>query len=209
MNTGPYESTDEALWVRVKDGEIDAFNVLMKRYEGRLFGFICNLLGNSHEAEDVLQDTFLRAYRNRAQWNGRRARFSTWLYTIAINRSRDLLRKRRRSLVRSLEDVIGDGREMRDVVPNRETSPRRSAERAELSDRLTKAIQRLPRQLREVLLLSECEGLDYREIARVVGCSVGTVKSRAFRARKELRRALARLEPDVEILAQIRVEEVI
>jgi RNA polymerase sigma-70 factor (ECF subfamily) len=205
----PLESSDEALWIRVKDGELDAFNVVMKRYERRLFAFVVNLVGNVQEAEDVLQDTFLRAYRNRAQWNGRRAKFSTWLYTIATNRSRDVLRKRRRFLVRSLEDKAGEDRELGELVPDRAGSPRRTAERAELSGRLSKAFQQLPRQLREVLLLSECEGLDYREIAQVVGCSVGTVKSRAFRARRELRRSLERLEPDVEILTQIRVEEVI
>ena len=209
MRAVPLESTDEALWLRVKDGELDAFNVVMKRYERRLFGFIVNLVGSPQEAEDILQDTFLRAYRNRAQWNGRRAKFSTWLYAIAINRARDILRKRRRFLVRSLEDQAGEGREVADVVPDRRENPRRSAERAELSNRLMRAFQDLPRQLREVLLLSECEGLDYREIAAVVGCSVGTVKSRAFRARKELRRSLERLEPDVEILTRIRVEEVI
>jgi len=205
----PLESTDEALWLRVKDGELDAFNVVMKRYERRLFAFIVNLVGSPQEAEDILQDTFLRAYRNRAQWNGRRAKFSTWLYTIAINRARDVLRKRRRFMARSLDEEAGEGRELSDVVPDRRESPRRSAERAELSSRLMKACQSLPRQLREVLLLSECEGLDYREIAGVIGCSVGTVKSRAFRARKELRRSLERLEPDVEILTRIRVEEVI
>jgi len=205
----PYEVTDEALWVRVKDGEVDAFNVLMKRYEGRLYGFVYRLLGNAQEVEDVVQDTFLRAYRNRSQWNGRRAKFSTWLYTIAVNRSRDLLRKRRRHEVRSLEEPISEGREMRDVIPDVGVGPREAAERAELSRRLERAFADLPSPLREVLLLSECDGMDYREIAQVVGCSLGTVKSRAFRARKELRRALARLEPDTELLTRIRVEEVI
>jgi RNA polymerase sigma-70 factor (ECF subfamily) len=205
----PAEWTDEVLWSRVKSGEAEAFNVLMQRYEGRLYAFIYRLLGSRQEAEDVLQDTFLRAYRNRTQWNGRRAKFSTWLYTIAINRSRDLLRKRRRHHLRSLEDVLVEGRNVHDVVPDRGTSPRQSAEQEEIHRKLAEAFEQLPGTLREVLVLSECESLDYREIARVIGCSLGTVKSRAFRARKELRRALAELEPDVELLAQIRVEEVI
>lgn len=209
MTEIPYESTDDALWSRVKSGELEAFNVLMKRYECRLYSFIYHLLGNREEVEDVLQDTFLRAYRNRAQWNGRRAKFSTWLYTIAINRSRDLLRKRRRQDLRSLEETLMEGRTIRDVMSARGTSPREIAETGELHGKLAEAFQRLPAPLREVILLSECHGLDYREISKAVGCSLGTVKSRAFRARKELRRALAELEPDVELLARIRVEEVI
>lgn len=201
--------TDEALWTQVKAGEVEAFSVLMQRYEARLASFIYHMMGSWTDVEDVLQDTFLRAYRNRCQWNGRRARFSTWLYTIAVNRCRDLLRKRRRQDVRSLEEVVIEGRTVQDVVPDRGSSPRRSAEQAEVRRRLETAFQALPAPLREVLLLSECEGLDYREIAGVVGCSLGTVKSRAFRARRELRGMLEQLEPDLELLARIRVEEVI
>lgn len=201
-------STDDVLWSRVKSGELEAFNLLMQRYEGRLASFIYHLMGSREEVEDVLQDTFLRAYRNRAQWNGRRAKFSTWLYTIAVNRCRDLLRKRRREDVRSLEEVVIEGRSVHEVVPDHGVSPRLVAEQGELSGKLETAFRRLPASLREILVLSECQGLDYREISQVVGCSLGTVKSRAFRARKELRRALAQTQPDMELLARIRVEEV-
>lgn len=204
-----FEPTDEALWIRVKAGEVGAFNLLMERYESRLYCFVYHLLGNREEVQDVLQDTFLRAYRNRAQWNGRRAKFSTWLYTIAVNRSRDLMRKRSRRSLRSLEELVVEGRSVHDVLADRGASPRQTAERGELHGKLCEAFQCLPEALREILVLSECEGLDYREIAKVVGCSLGTVKSRAFRARKELRRTLAELEPDPELLAQIRVEEVV
>jgi RNA polymerase sigma-70 factor (ECF subfamily) len=200
---------DKALWARVKAGDEGAFCQVMQRYETGIFSFAYRFLGSKEEAEDVLQDTFLRAYQYREHWDGKRARISTWLYTIAANRCRDELRKRSRRKETSMNVADDDGRNLEDCIPSLGSGPDQEARRGEFYGRLRDAVSRLPESLRCVLILSESEGLNYREISKVLGCSLGTVKSRAFRARKQLYKFLKDLEPDFRTLGEEGSEEVI
>lgn len=187
-------ATDEALMARVAEGDAVAFELLLGRYEHRLYNYILRLLGDAEESRDVFQEAFLKVYQNAQRFDPQR-RFSTWVYTIAGNACRDRLRRRRPAA--SLDDPLPGGddesRTLREAVPAAGASPAETAAEWELEDRVRAAIERLPEAQREVVVLREYEHRSCEEIAEIVGCKVGTVKSRMFYAMAALRRMLAPL----------------
>ena len=181
--TDPVTSpSDQALVARVLEGDLEAFGVILARHQGRVYSIASQFAANSDDASDLAQEIFLKAYRSLSRFRGDAA-FSTWLYRIAVNAGVDYTRRRGRVSYLPLEDDIVSGC---DVGPD----PQEEVERKQLRSDLVHAVQGLSPKLRVALILHDIEGLTHDEISRIVGCSVGTTKSRLFRAREEVRRRL-------------------
>jgi len=186
-------STDElALVESAKAGDISAFEELVRRYDRNVFRIAQHITQNREDAEDVVQDAFLKAYGNLAQFQGQ-SKFYTWLVRIAVNEALMKLRRRRPERTVSLDqDVETDEdsipREVADWSPN----PEQQYSQAELRDILQKTIQGLPSGFRTVFVLRDVEGLSTEETAEALGLSIPAVKSRLLRARLQLRERLSK-----------------
>lgn len=160
---------------RVLAGDVESFRRLVDRYQRPLLNLVRNLTPPGTDHEGVGQDVFLAAFRRLAWFDPKRSAFSTWLFTIARNRCRNELARRR--------PVAGG--ELPDVVDPR--SPERAATEAELVRQLAAALDALPFEQRSAFVLTQLQGLSYEEVGRIEGVGVGTVKSRIARAREKLR----------------------
>ena len=175
--------TDQQLVKRVQRGDKRAFDLLVIKYQTRVAALISRYVHDSHEVMDVTQEAFIKAYRALANFRGDSA-FYTWLYRIAINTAKNYLVARNRRPPGSdveLEDAeyFESSHGLKDIE-----SPERLLYRDELEKTIYQAIQDLPEDLRVALTLREFDGLSYEEIAEVMDCPVGTVRSRIFRARE-------------------------
>lgn len=187
--------TDEELMLAVKDDDQVAFDELVKRFGGRVYGLSYRYLRDRTAAEDVVQETFLRLFTHRKRYVPT-GKFSTWVLTIAANLCRSI--GRRQSIVRFKsmdEENDEEGGNLHDVLMDEKENPVFVAERNELMSVIEKALQSLPEERRMALILSQYEGLDYKAIGKVMQCSEGTVKSRVFRARAELSKILGPFLP--------------
>lgn len=179
------QDADIALVRRVQNGERGAFDLLVRKYQHKVFGIISRYIPNFAECQDVAQETFLRAYRAIGNFRGDSA-FYTWLYTIATNTSKNwLVAQRRRPPIDdvAIEDAEAFGGSLRlrdNATPDREMM-REEVERA-----VTQAVAALPEELRVAITLREVDGLSYEEIASAMECPIGTVRSRIFRAREAI-----------------------
>jgi RNA polymerase sigma-70 factor (ECF subfamily) len=179
-----------ALVEAAKKGDIGAFEELVRRYDRNVFRIAQHITQNREDAEDVVQDAFLKAYGNLAQFQGQ-SKFYTWLVRIAVNEALMKLRRRRPERTVSLDqDVETDEdtipREVADWSPN----PEQQYNQAELRELLQKTIQGLPAGFRTVFVLRDVEGLSTEETAEALGLSIPAVKSRLLRARLQLRERL-------------------
>jgi RNA polymerase sigma-70 factor, ECF subfamily len=179
-----------ALVEAAKKGDIKAFEELVRRYDRNVFRIAQHITQNREDAEDVVQDAFLKAYGNLAQFQGQ-SKFYTWLVRIAVNEALMKLRRRRPERTVSLDqDVETDEdtipREVADWSPN----PEQQYNQAELRELLQKTIQGLPSGFRTVFVLRDVEGLSTEETAEALGLSIPAVKSRLLRARLQLRERL-------------------
>jgi RNA polymerase sigma factor (sigma-70 family) len=173
--------TDEALMARVGDGDASALALLFDRYKERLFGFLYRLVGERSLAEDLLGETFLRIHQHGRQFRCGSG-FAPWAYRIARNLAIRELRHRavcQRAAERLRQDVPV------------EEPPEAGAERSELRAVVIAALRRLPEEQRSAAILREYQGLDYHQIAAVLGCSEQAARARTYRARLSLRAALA------------------
>ncbi len=169
---------------RVVCGEVDAFQLLVRRYERPVFRLIGNLVANRHACEDVAQDVFLTAFRNLPTFDPRRSRFSTWLLTIARNKCLNALKKKAPSTCAELPHPLRRRTAHDDLVGK------------ELFEQLDEALDALPPALRTVFVLAELMDLSNEEIAQVEGVKVGTVRSRLSRAKAKLRSLLRQYAGD-------------
>lgn len=183
-------ATDEELVLSLSRGKTDSLGILVARWEQPLFRFVYRLIGGREDARDLCQETFLRVLRNAADFR-EGARFSTWMYQIALNLCRDHVRRRQRwslRLVPSREVPAEDGAPA-EAAADAE-SPEDLVESGRLERAVKEAILSLSPEQREVVLLKEYEGLKFREIAEVLGCPESTVKSRMYLALDAMRRSL-------------------
>ncbi|WP_274364524.1 RNA polymerase sigma factor [Paenibacillus thermotolerans] len=178
--------TDSQLIREIKDGNVQLYQELVSRYERKILLFIFHMLKNSrmeHMAEDMCQETFYKAYRSLHSFREIEASFSTWLYTIARNTVLSELRKGRNGNV-YLEDTAHVP-----LTPP-ETMPEQTVLRSEKVNMVREAINSLPEKQRSALILREYDGLDYQEIAGILGQTVSSVKSLLFRARASVKTQL-------------------
>jgi len=179
------QELDLELVRRVQRGESAAFDVLVRRHQHRIVSLVGRYIADWSECQDVAQDTFIRAYRAINSFRGD-AQFSTWLHRIAVNTAKNhLAASNRRPPTDDIE--IGDAEHFDAGSRLRDTdTPERQLMRQELENTVMKAVSALPEELRLAISLREVEGLSYEEIAQKMGCPIGTVRSRIFRAREAI-----------------------
>lgn len=182
--------SDEELVLRSKNGDIDAFEELVSRYDRKIYSIAYRLIGNRDDANDIAQEAFLKAYQGIKNFRGE-ASFQTWLSRITTNVCRDELRRRSRKPVDRLdENIVLEEGEVAKQVAAKEPGPAELYEQKELSVRIQKLIDTLAPDFRLALVLRDIEGYSYDEIAQYLDCSLGTVKSRISRARNYLKEKL-------------------
>ena len=179
------QDTDQTLVAKVQAGDKRAFDLLVLKYQHKIFAIISRFVKDPMEVQDVAQEAFIKAYRAIGNFRGDSA-FYTWIYRIAINTAKNhLVSKGRRPRASDveIEDVeqYSTGDQLKDHA-----SPEQLMARDQLKDEVGRAIQALPEDLRTAVTLREMEGLSYEEIAEVMECPVGTVRSRIFRAREAI-----------------------
>jgi RNA polymerase sigma-70 factor (ECF subfamily) len=182
------ELTDEACVAQARSGDPDAFRVLVERHGRALFRLAFRMTGNRQDAEDVVQESFLRAYRQLARFD-ERATFGTWLYRIAANCSLDAVRGRKRR-AQQVDPETGDGDPVVAKLPSASPDPERMALSSEVRDRVAEAMDELSDAERMAFVLRHFEGLGIEEVSRVLECRPGAAKHSVFRAVQKLRRAL-------------------
>ncbi len=185
-NHAPSPPSDDDLAAAARAGDRASFNTLVRRYQRRIFALCVGMVGPD-TAEDITQDTFIRALGSLDRYRG--GNFAGWLLTIAGNRCRDELRRRKRRPSSSLDqqmESFGDAY----TLPSRERSPERRALDSELRRVIVAALVQLPEDQRQALTLRDIDGFSYQEIASATNVSVGTVKSRIARARAKMRELL-------------------
>lgn len=185
------EVTDLALVKRCQAGDSRAFDALVTKYRSRVYSMTYHLIQNETEAWDLAQEAFIKAWRAIGNFKGDSA-FYTWLYRITHNVCYDWLRKKKIEGDTEFDDSRTDHRVAAgaEAVPHGVQRPDQALKNAELKARIDAAIARLTPDHRQAILLKEVEGLQYHEIAEVMQCSIGTVMSRLFYARKKLREML-------------------
>jgi RNA polymerase sigma-70 factor (ECF subfamily) len=176
------EHNDLELVRRVQSGERSAFDLLVRKYQYRIAALVRRYVRDEAEAEDVVQESFVRAWRALPGFRGE-AQFYTWLYRIAVNTAKNhLVSLGRRPATEDIDDeelgAVREAQSLQDVA-----TPEHEALRSEMEGLVLAAVARLAPELREALTLREVEGLSYEEIAERMQCPIGTVRSRIFRAR--------------------------
>lgn len=178
------ECPDRALVIRVQQGDRRAFDMLVVKYQSRVQALVARLVREPQDVRDVAQEAFIKAYRSLPQFRGDSA-FYTWLYRIALNAAKTHLSRNGRHVAHSLSQ--GQGEECwQGIEPVSGDSPEGELAGRQLHLRLQATLQKLPEELRVALMLREYDGLSYEQIADVLACPVGTVRSRIFRAREQV-----------------------
>lgn len=177
--------SDRALVERVQHGDRQAFDLLVRKYQHKLVSVVSRYIGDWSECQDVAQEAFIRAWRAIGSFRGD-AQFYTWLYRIAINTAKNhLVAQGRRPPADDVE--IGDAVQYEGAGRLHEAAtPERELMRQEIEQTVFATVQGLPEELRAAITLREVDGLSYEEIAEAMGCPIGTVRSRIFRAREAI-----------------------
>jgi RNA polymerase sigma-70 factor (ECF subfamily) len=181
--------SDGALVTAAKCGDTHAFEELVDRYKRKAFATALRITNNREDAEDVVQESFHKAFRHLAKFE-ERARFSTWLTRIVLNEALMLLRRRRGDLEVLPESHDDSGKSAPEAFVDRSPSPEESCWRRERTELLTEAINRLGPKIRRTILLYNIEERSLQEIAQILGTSISAVKARVFQGRRKLRRTV-------------------
>jgi RNA polymerase sigma-70 factor (ECF subfamily) len=182
--------SDETLMSHIKDGDMESFELLVKRWEQPLLNHCYRLLNNVELAEDLRQEIFLRVYRAAGTYQPT-AKFSTWLYRIATNLCLDTLAKQRHRKTVPI-DLASDDLDAKSIV-HPVDKPDEIVERAEVERQVRLALKRLPENLRVIIIMRYYDGLKFREIAEILNCPVSTVKSRMAAGMRRLNQMLSAL----------------
>lgn len=180
-------SDDEQLLVkRVRQGDLSAYDELVRRYQERIYGTVYHMTANHEDASDLTQDAFIKGYQALKSFKGGSS-FYTWIYRIAVNKTINFLKQRKNKAQMSLNDLDLQVEHNPDLVSLiSEKTPRREAGLTELQEKLNTAMQRLSEPHRLVVTLHDVQGLSHEQIAEIMDCNVGTVRSRLFYARQQL-----------------------
>jgi RNA polymerase sigma-70 factor (ECF subfamily) len=181
---------DTEMLKAVLDGDNTAYRGLVEKYQGRVYSMVYGMIRNREDARDIAQEAFIKAFRNLGTFR-LESSFYTWLYRIAMNLAIDHTRKRKRREASGFDEQIASRDDDGGIAEiHHEDSPRRQLERKQLFATIMEAMDKLPEDQKQVILLRELEGLSYKEIADVMGIPEGTVMSRLFYARKKLQKML-------------------
>jgi RNA polymerase sigma-70 factor (ECF subfamily) len=186
------QDLDRQLVERARNGDKRAFDLLVQKYHRRLMRLLSRMVRNQEEVEDIAQETFIKAYRALPQFRGDAA-FYTWLYRIGVNTARNFLSSRGRSLPTISDQAVNDDDEPDErLVAQDISTPESMLLSKQVAYAVNEAIDALPEELRTAITLREMEGMSYEEIAEMMACPIGTVRSRIFRAREAI---AAKLRP--------------
>jgi RNA polymerase sigma-70 factor (ECF subfamily) len=186
------EPEDASLVLRSQGGDLAAFDQLIRRHQERVYATVYHMTANHEDAADITQETFIKAYNALGGFKGE-AGFFTWIYRIAVNRTLNFLKQRRnRTPHLSLNDIDFNAEHDPDLVAlTSENTPRRDLNLTELQERLNTALMKLSESHRMVVVLHDIQGVPHEEIARIMDCNTGTVRSRLFYARQQLQGLLS------------------
>jgi RNA polymerase sigma-70 factor (ECF subfamily) len=191
---GAAPAVDDRLLVeRAQKGDYAAFDQLVTNHRGKIYAMIVNMVKNDADAWDLTQDAFIKAWKALAKFENR-SKFSTWMFRISHNVVYDWKRKRKIESDGELDDNIFSIDRIDPsarTTPSMPESPDKEMQKSELRQQIGEALAKLSEKHREVVLLREVQGLDYKEIAEILDCSIGTVMSRLFNARKKLQTLLS------------------
>jgi len=185
------ERPDTELVHLAQRGDVEAYDELMRRHQSKIYGLIYNMTGNREDAEDLLQDVFVKGFKVISRFKGKSS-FYTWIYRIAINRTINFVKRRKARATASLHDLDQqvESDPLYVELTGRE-SPARDVGLAELQEKLNEALQSLSEKHRTVVILHDIQGIPHEEIGKMVGCSSGTIRSRLFYARQLLQSKLS------------------
>src|SRR5579872_17563 len=183
------EDSDSVAVARAKQGDDDAYRILVDRHSRGVFRLAYRMTGNEQDAEDVVQETFLRAYKQLKNYEARSS-FATWLYRIAANYSLDLIRMKKRHDERREKPANDEERDVMQTIPGHDPTPDRLVFSAQVQQRVDEAMNELSEQERVAFVLRHFEGLSIEEIGRSLGTSTNATKHSIFRAVQKLRKNL-------------------
>jgi RNA polymerase sigma-70 factor (ECF subfamily) len=176
---------------RTRKGDLAAYDELVRRYQERIYATIYHMTANHEDANDLAQDTFIKAFRALRSFKGGSS-FYTWVYRIAVNKTINFLKQRRNKVQMSLNDLDFNAEHDPDLVALiSDKTPRREVSLAELQEKLNAAMQKLSEPHRLVVTLHDVQGLSHEEVAKIMDCNIGTVRSRLFYARQQLQAYLS------------------
>ena len=188
----PPEPVQEAVLVeRAKNGNLEAYDELVKRYQERIYATVYHMTSNHEDANDLAQEAFIKGFQALKSFKGGSS-FYTWVYRIAVNKTINFLKQRRNRTQMSLDDLDFNAEHDPDLVALiSEKTPRRDINLSELQEKLNEAMQKLSESHRLVVSLHDVQGMSHEEIAKIMECNIGTVRSRLFYARQQLQAYLS------------------
>jgi len=183
----PSAPADEGVLVqRARQGDLEAYDELVQRYQERIYATVYHMTSNHEDANDLAQESFIKAFQALKSFKGGSS-FYTWLYRIAVNKTINFLKQRKNRIHLSLNDLDFNTEHDPDLVAFiSDKTPRRDAGLNELQEKLNTALMKLSEPHRLVVVLHDVQGLSHEEIAKVMDCNIGTVRSRLFYARQQL-----------------------
>jgi RNA polymerase sigma factor (sigma-70 family) len=177
---------EEVLVKRARGGDLEAYDELVQRYQERIYATVYHMTSNHEDANDLAQESFIKAFQALKSFKGGSS-FYTWLYRIAVNKTINFLKQRKNRIHMSLNDLDFNAEHDPDLVAFvSDKTPRREANLNELHEKLNTALLRLSEPHRLVVVLHDVQGMSHEEIAKVMECNIGTVRSRLFYARQQL-----------------------
>src|SRR5579862_5340424 len=182
----PAPVEESVLVKRARRGDLTAYDELVRRYQERIYATIYHMTSNHEDANDLAQEAFIKGFHALKSFKGGSS-FYTWVYRIAINKTINFLKQRKNHAAMSLNDLDFNAEHDPDLVALiSDKTPRRDAGMAELQEKLNEAMQKLSEHHRLVVTLHDVQGMSHEEIAKIMDCNVGTVRSRLFYARQQL-----------------------